>query len=233
MTVQQSTWKFLRRLSKDRKQYAVIGLGRFGSAICRTLHELGHEVLGIDHDHEVVNAALESGALSHGLSLDTTDYSALQEAGVLEFDVVIVAIGSYIEASIITTLNLKEGKVPHVISKASTSVHGKLLERVGADLVIFPEDEMGAQLARSLTAPAVLARFDLSPDHSLVEVHVPSPFIGQSLSQLALRSRYNVTLLAIQRGEELIVNPHPDTELAEADALIVVGENQALSQLPQ
>lgn len=233
MAAQQSTWNFFRRLSQGRKQYAVIGLGRFGNAICRTLHELGHEVLGIDHDQEVVNAALESGCLSHGLSLDTTDSGALQEAGVFEFDVVIVAIGSYIEASIITTLNLKEGKVPHVISKASTKVHGKLLERVGADLVIFPEDEMGAQLARSLTAPAVLARFDLSPDHSLVEVQVPTPFVGQSLLELGLRSRYNVTLLAIQRGEELIVNPHPETRLADSDALILVGDHQSLGQLPQ
>ena len=233
MKSNNSTWNFLRRLSNERRQYAVIGLGRFGSAVCRTLHEQGQEVLGIDQDPEEAQAALESGSVSHSLALDTTDSAALREAGVFEFDVVIVAIGSYIEASIITTLNLKEGGVPHVIAKASTEVHGKLLERVGADLVVFPEDEMGAQLARSLTTPAVLARFDLDATHSLVEVQVPDAFVGRSLAQLGLRNRYGVTLLAVQRGEEMMVNPHPDTQLEAGEALILVGENGALARLPQ
>ncbi len=233
MAANPTNWNFLRRIPSGRKQYAVIGLGRFGSAVCRTLHEQGQEVLGIDQDPQQTQVALESGSVSHSLALDTTDSAALREAGVFEFDVVIVAIGSYIEESIITTLNLKEGGVPHVIAKASTEVHGKLLERVGADLVVFPEDEMGAQLARTLTTPAVLARFDLDPTHSLVEVQVPEAFVGRSLAQLGLRNRYGVTLLAIQRGEELMVNPHPDTQLEVGEALILVGENGDLGRLPQ
>ncbi|MGA1473932.1 MAG: potassium channel family protein, partial [Prochlorothrix sp.] len=146
-----SSLNFFRSLRADNRQFAVIGLGRFGRAVCATLHGLGYEVLGIDASDKLVAQILADQIVSHALQLDSTEPHALKEAGVYEFDTVIVAIGNYIQESIITTLNVKEGGVPHVVAKASSQIHGKLLDRVGADHVVFPEYEMGCTLARSLT----------------------------------------------------------------------------------
>ncbi|MGL4619698.1 MAG: potassium channel family protein, partial [Chroococcidiopsis sp.] len=173
-----SSLGFFRSLRKDNHQFAVIGLGRFGRAVCSTLHRLGYEVLATDIDEKNVNQVMSEHIAAHAVQLDSTDSVALKEAGIYEFDTVIVAIGNYIQESIITTLNLKEGGVPHIVAKASSGVHCKLLHRVGADHVVFPEYEAGCELARSLTKPAILDRFDLDPDNSIVEVIVPDEFHG-------------------------------------------------------
>jgi trk system potassium uptake protein TrkA len=223
--------RLLPQLSRKR-QFAVIGLGRFGRAVCLTLHQLGLEVLGIDSQERLVNDALSSQILSHALELDTTDSAALREAGIFEFDVVVVAIGNYVEQSIITTLNLKEGNVPTVIAKASSEVHGKLLQRVGADRVIFPEHEMGCQLARSLVRPGILDRIDLDAQHCIVELEVPSPFVGKTLQDLELRNRYGITVLATRHGETVAVNPPPNLRLDKNSLLVVLGNEKAIEDLP-
>ncbi len=142
-----SSLNFFRSLRSDNKQFAVIGLGRFGKAVCSTLHGLGYEVLGVDSDEKKVTQALTDRISSHVLQLDSTEPSALAEAGIFEFETVIVAIGNYLAESITTTLNLKEGGVTYVIAKASSETHLKLLKKVGADHVVFPEREMGCSLA--------------------------------------------------------------------------------------
>jgi trk system potassium uptake protein len=221
----------LRRGTKP-KQYAVIGLGRFGRAVCEALHHQGYDVVGIDSNEERVAEALNDRIVGHARSVDSTNPAALAEAGVFELDTVIVAIGNYIQESIITTLNVKEGGVAHVVAKASSETHVKLLKKVGADHVVFPERDGGYSLARSLTKPGLLERFELDPENSIVEVIVPDHFDGKTLRELELRSRFGVTVIAHSQGGKFITNPDPMTYLQKGNAIVVVGANQDIEKLP-
>ncbi|NEP17705.1 MAG: TrkA family potassium uptake protein [Leptolyngbya sp. SIO4C1] len=230
-----SSLKFFRNLRTTNRQFAVIGLGRFGRAVCMTLHRMGYEVLGIDSDESRVAQVLTDQIAAHAVQLDSTQPSALEEAGIPDFDTVIVAIGNYIQESIITTLNVKEAGVPNVVAKASSKVHGKLLERVGADHVVFPEHEMGCELARSLTRPGILDRFELDPDHSIVEVVVPEAFEGKTIVELDLRNHYGLTLMAISKENEadkFEINPSPVTRLRAGSLMVLVGANKGIDKLP-
>lgn len=227
-----SSLNFFRSLRKDNKQFAVIGLGRFGRAVSSTLNGLGYDVLGTDVDEKRVAQVLTDQIVGHALQLDSTEPAALKESGIFEFDTVIVAIGNYLQESIITTLNLKEGGVPHVVAKASSEVHGKLLKRVGADHVVYPEHETGCALARSLTKPAILDRFELDPENSIVEVIVPKEFDGKTISDLQLRSRYGLNVLAACSDGKFEVNPAPNRRLYKGSIMIVIGSNKDIDRLP-
>jgi len=227
-----SSWNFLRNLRTEKKQFAVIGLGRFGSAVCSTLHKGGYEVLAIDQEEKRVISALSDQIASHALQLDSTEISALREAGIFEFDTVIVAVGSFLAESITTTLNLKEGGVPNVIAKASSATHVKLLNKVGADMVVFPEQEMGQQLARQLTRPRLLDQFELDAEHSIVEMIVPDEFDGKTIAELELRRRYGINLLAIKNeGDKMEINPLSNRKLYKGTMIVVVGSNQDINRL--
>lgn len=223
---------FFRNLNVENKQFAVIGLGRFGSAVCSTLHSLNHEVLAVDQDESKVNKILTDRIAAHAVRVDTTEPSALKEAGIFEFDTVIVAIGNYLAQSITTTLNLKEGGVKNVVAKASSEIHMKLLKKVGADHVVFPEWEMGCSLARSLTKPHILERFDLDPKHSIVELLVPEKFVGKTLLELDLRKRYGLTVLAVSQNNKFQINPDPQQRLSLGSMFVVIGSNQDINRLP-
>lgn len=230
-----SSLGFFRNLSKTNQQFAVIGLGRFGRSVCSTLHKLGYEVLATDVDEKRVSQALTEEITSHALQLDSTEAAALKEAGVFEFDTVIVAIGNYIEESIITTLNAKEGGVPNVVAKASSEVHCKLLRKVGADRVVFPEHEAGCALAQTLTKPAILDTFDLDPDNSIVEIAVPETFDGKTVAELQLRNHYGLNVLAISNqsnGGKFIINPDPYKRLEKGSTMVVIGHNKDIDRLP-
>uniref|UniRef100_B8HNV0 TrkA-N domain protein n=1 Tax=Cyanothece sp. (strain PCC 7425 / ATCC 29141) TaxID=395961 RepID=B8HNV0_CYAP4 len=223
---------FFRNFKKSNQQFAVIGLGRFGRGVCQTLHNLGYEVLGTDVDEKRVAEAMADQLVDHALQLDSTDPLALKEAGIFEFDTVIVAIGNYLQESIITTLNLKEAGVSQVVAKASTEVHGKLLQRVGADRVVFPEFEAGCALARSLTKPSILDRFELDPDKSIVEIIIPEAFHGRTIAELELRKRYGLNLLAVSCNQKFEINPAPDQRLQKGCVMVVIGDNQDINRLP-
>lgn len=227
-----SSLSFFRSLRTDNKQFAVIGLGRFGRAVCATLHNMGYEVLGVDSDERRVNQILTDQLAAHVIQLDSTEPTALKEAGIFEFDTVIIAIGNYVEESVITTLNVKEGGVPHVVAKASSEIHEKLLRKVGADHVVFPEHEMGCALARSLTKPGILDRFELDPEHTIVELIVPEEFDGKTISELKLRSRYGLNLLAVSHEGKFEINPEPHRRLRKGSAMVVIGSNRGVEQLP-
>lgn len=210
----------------------MIGLGRFGRGVCSTLHRLGYDVLGTDVDEKRVAQVLTDQIVGHALQLDSTEPSALKEAGIFEFDTVIVAIGNYLQESIITTLNLKEGGVPHVVAKASSEVHGKVLTRVGADHVVYPEHEAGCALARLLTKPAILDRFELDPHNSIVEAIVPKEFDGKTIYDLQLRTRYGLNLLAVCNDGTFEVNPNPNRRLYKGEIMVVIGSNKDIDRLP-
>jgi len=234
-SVNLSSLTFFRKVRTFNQQFAVIGLGRFGRAVCATLHNLGYEVLAVDEDERRVAQTLSDQIAAHAVQLDTTQPRALKEAGITDFDTVIVAIGNYVEESIITTLNLKEAGVNHVVAKASSEIHGKLLNRVGADHVVFPEHEMGCELARSLTSPSILDRFEIDPDHSIAEIIVPAAFDQKTIIDLDLRNKFELTLLALSQEsqpEKFEINPSPVTRLRAGGVMVVIGRNKGIERLP-
>lgn len=230
-----SSLSLFRKFRSSNRQFAVVGLGRFGRAVCSTLHGLGYEVLAVDENERLVAQALTDQIAAHAVQLDTTQPSALREAGITDFDTVIVAIGNYVEESIITTLNLKEAGVTHVVAKASSEIHGKLLERVGADHVVFPEHEMGCELARTLTRPGILDRFEIDPDHSIAEVIVPEEFHHKNIIEIDLRRHFSLTVLALSPAtspDKFEINPSPITRLEAGGVMVVIGSNKGIERLP-
>ena len=223
---------FLSAINRENRQFAVIGLGRFGRAVCKTLNQIGYEVLGTDISEEIVDQVLAEQITPNAIQLDSTKVTALRQAGIFEFDTVIVAIGNYVKESIITTLNIKEAGVRHVIAKASSDIHGKLLQKVGADLVIFPEHDAGCELAYRLTKQSILERLALDDENSIVEIVVPEEFAGKTLAQLQLRNRYGLSVLAVSCGEKFIINPRPSQELQKGIAIVVIGANKDINRLP-
>jgi trk system potassium uptake protein len=216
----------------EKRQFGVVGLGRFGRSVCSTLHKMGYEVLGVDIEEKNVAEAIDDKIVTHAMQLDSRELSALKESGMLELDTVVVAIGSFLEESIVTTLNVKEGGVRYVVAKASSEVHGKLLERVGADRVVYPEWEAGHLLATKLTKPAILERFDLDSDHSIVEILVPPEFTGKTLEQLQLRRNYGLNVLAVGTPGHFDINPLPSVRLEPGSMMVVLGENSEIHKLP-
>lgn len=209
-----------------QKQFAVIGLGRFGTSVAKSLTLMGYEVLAIDESAERVQEIVTS--VTHAIEADATDENALKALGIRNFDVVIVAIGHDIQASILITVILKELGVKTVVAKAQTDLHGKVLVKVGADKVVYPERDMGARVAHSLVSSNVLDHIEISPDHSILEVVAPDNVVGKTLKESALRAIYGVTVMAIKRGKELLVSPSPDEPIRENDILVVIGENDNL-----
>ncbi len=209
-----------------KKQFAVIGLGRFGSSVAKTLVKMNHEILAIDYRENVVQDM--SLVVTHAIQADSTDEEAMKAIGIRSFDVVIVAIGENIQASILTTLILKELGVPQIVVKASNELHGKVLQKIGADKVIFPERDMGERTARNLVSSNIVEHFEFSTDYSIAEVIVSTQMIGKNLRQLDLRAKYNCNIIAIKRGEEVMIPPSADEKLKADDVLVIVGKNQEL-----
>lgn len=231
-SVNLSSLNFFRGLQRNNQQFAIIGLGRFGRAVCSTLYNLGYEVLGTDIDKKRVNQILNDKLATHALQMDSTELGALKQAGIFEFETVVVAIGNYVQESIITTLNLKEAGVPYIVAKASSEIHSKLLQKVGADYVVYPEYEAGCALARSLTKQSILDRFDLDPDHSIVEIIVPDQFHGKTIAELQIRNRFGLNLLAIIQDGKFEINPEPTRYLEPGSVMVVVGCNKDINRLP-
>ncbi len=226
------TLKFFNSMRPQSRHFAVIGLGRFGRAVCQTLREQGYQVLGTDIDEELVAQALSDRIVDNAIKLDSTKPSGLREAGIFEIDTVIVAIGKYVEESIITTLNCKESGINFVAAKASSEIHGKLLKKVGADLVVFPESDAGRELAHRLTRPSILERFDLDPEHSIVELKVPEAFHNKTLAELEIRGRYGLNVVAVGNAEKFKINPDPQERLYKDLAMVVIGSNRDIQRLP-
>ena len=212
-----------------QKQFAVIGIGRFGGSLIKELTRMGHEVLAIDVDEDRVNDAADFS--THAVQADTMDEQVLKALGIRNFDAVIVAIGDNIQSNILTTIVLKELGVKKVISKAKNSMHGKVLEKIGTDIVIYPEQDMAVKLARSLVSHNFLEQINLSPDYSIIELIVPQAFVNKNLNQINLRQQMGVTVLAIRRGDNIIVSPEPNENLQDQDIMVALGSNNDLEKL--
>ncbi len=209
--------------------FAVIGMGRFGSNVVKTLNEMGHHVLAMDKDEEALRRV--SDYATHAVQIDSTDAEALRAVGITNFDAVIVAIGADVQESILTTLILKELGCRKVVSKAVEELQGRVLEKVGADLVIRPERDMAIRVARSLASRHVVDMLELSPNFLVEEVSVGPKLAGKNLGDLDLRTRFGVNVLLIKRDSQILITPTGETQLVTGDVLVVVGEKQALSRL--
>lgn len=211
------------------KQFAVIGLGRFGTSVARTLTGMGYEVLVVDADEGRVNDLSET--VTHAVQVNALEESALKSLGIRNFDVVVVAVGQDIQSNILITLLLKEMGVRKVVVKASSDLHGKVLQKIGADVVVFPERDMGERIARMLVSENLIDQINLSPEYSLVELRPPGHLAGKSLLESDLRNKFGVTVLAIRREQDFIISPGASQMVAEGDILIVIGKNEALKKL--
>jgi trk system potassium uptake protein TrkA len=207
----------------------VIGLGRFGTAAARELMALGHEVLAVDVDEARVNEVAPD--VTHAVQVDASDEAALRGIGAGDFEHAIVAISSATEPSIFATMALKNLGVRNVIAKAGTTLHGAILERVGADRVIYPEREMGARVAHAFSIPNVIDYLDVAPGFGIVRIRPPESWVGRTLRELDLPARLSLTPVALHRGANVVVNPHRDERLSAADDLILIGRDDKLAAL--
>src|SRR3954452_5301544 len=210
------------------KQYAVIGLGRFGTSVARRLHEAGQEVLGIDTNEERVEDA--ELFVTHAVVADTTEEKALTSIGISNFDCVIVAIGNDMQSSILTVSLLKELGIKKVIAKALGKRHGQVLDKVGADWIIYPERDMGERVANQLLSPNMLNYIELSKEHSIEEIMIPSKMAEKSLRDLDIRAKYNVSVIAIVREGEIIISPSPDQIIHKEDLLVMIGNREDIAK---
>ncbi len=207
--------------------FGVIGLGRFGSNVARALYERGEEVLAVDRDPERVHEIRPFS--SQALLADVRDRKALVQAGIAEADAAVVSVGQEMEASILVTLYLRELGLKRIVAKALTLDHAKVLKRLGAHEVVFPERDMAYRLAERLATPNVFERFAVSEGMSAVELAAPAAIVGQTLREAALRVRYGVTAVAIRKqGNQVIAAPDGSEKVEQGDVLVVIGPDEAV-----
>ncbi len=227
-----------------KKQIAVIGLGTFGGNIAKFLSQKRCDVLAVDINEEAIEEI--SNLVTQAVQADATDEKALQSLGMGDMDVVIVSIGGSMEASILVTLLLKEMGVKRIVVKALSSLHGKILRKLGADKIVFPERDMALKLAESLISPNILEQIDLSPYYSIVEVHAPKDFIGKTIGEIDIRAKYGVTVIAIKEKEPILtgsgetdfketinISPQPEDGIKEGDILLVLGKTETINNLKE
>ncbi|RLB06534.1 MAG: TrkA family potassium uptake protein [Deltaproteobacteria bacterium] len=212
-------------------KFAVIGLGNFGFNVAKTLHENGHEVVGIDRNKE--RAQRLQRYSSQTIIADATDKSILETVGFKDMDAVVVSLGDDLSSSILVTLFLRDIGVKNIIVKIMSEDHGRALEKIGATEIVFPERDTAVKLAKSLSSPNILDYLPLSPEYSIMEVAPPKEFIGKSLAQLHLRSKFNVSVIAVKEliPDRMTINPTADFVVKDSDILIVLGKRKDIEKL--
>jgi trk system potassium uptake protein TrkA len=213
------------------KQFAVIGLGRFGSSVARALYDAGHDVLAIDNSMERVENI--SPYVTHAMQADATDEDALKAMGIRNFDVVIVSIGSDIQASILVTVLCKEAGVNYVVAKANDELHAKVLYKIGADKVVSPERDMGIRVAHNLISANTLDYIEVSPDCNLVEISPLAEWDGKSLRDINMRAKYGINIVAVKRHERLDVSPDAEYVVQKGDILVAIGSTNDIRRIEE
>jgi trk system potassium uptake protein TrkA len=213
------------------KQFVVIGCGRFGSSVAKTLCKLGYDVLAIDKDPDKVQEIAEY--VTHAVQADANDENALRTIGMRNFDVAVVTIGSDIQASIMGTLLVQELGIKKVIAKAQNELHAKVLYKIGAHKVIFPERDMGIRVAHNLVSSNILDVIEFAPDYSIIEVVAKDDWTDKSLKELKLPNEFGVSVMAIKSGDDLNISPYAEDIIRRGDTLIVIGDNASLKKLEQ
>ena len=212
-----------------RKQFAVFGLGSFGMSVAITLQQLGCEVIAVDHDKERVKDVADH--VSFAMRADIGDPDVMRSLEPRNLDGIIIAAPDNMEASIMATLSAKEINIPYVLCKARDDMHAQVLKKIGADAIVFPEEEMGKKVAKSLVSVNLTDWIALSPDYSILETAIPKSWIGKTLKELDVRKKYNVNVAALKEGEKVEINPDPDMPLREGMILVLIGEDKSLENI--
>jgi len=208
------------------KTFVVIGLGRFGSEVARSLYAAGNEVLAMDCSSELVQQI--SSDVTHAVVGDARDKGVLRALGVASFDCAVVAIGGNLANSVLATMNLKELGVPKIVCKAHDDTHRQVLTKLGADQVVIPEKENAVRLAKNLTSPNVLEYIELSEEYGIIEVPAPKSWVGKTLIQLNVRAKLGVNIIAIRCTDGINVSPGADYQIQEHDVMVILGSTAAL-----
>lgn len=211
------------------KQFVIIGLGRFGASVAKTLYALGHDVLAIDSNEDLVQEISDS--VTHAVQMDATDENALRTLGLRNFDVAVVTIGANIQASVMATLLVKDMGIKYIIAKGNSDLHAKVLYKIGADRVILPEKDMGVRVAHNLVSSSILDYIELSPDYSIIEIESPKEWHGKSMKELSLRSKYGINVMAIKRNNEVNISPDADDVINRDDIVVAIGSAEDLTKL--
>ena len=213
----------------SKKQFIVIGLGRFGSSVAETLYSLGNDVLAVDHDEDVVQNI--SHKVTHAIQVDADDENSLRALGIRNFDCAVISIGSDIQSSILATLLVKDLGVTHVVAKATTALHAKVLYKIGANRVVFPERDMGVRVAHNLVSSNILDYIELSSDYSIAEVISPVEWHNKTLRELNVRAKYGINVMAIKRNNDIDVSPLADNVIEPGDIIVAMGSIEELNVL--
>lgn len=216
-------------MNKKKKQFLVLGLGRFGASLAIQLCQLGHEVLAVDSKAEHVEDV--APYVTQAVQANATDEDALDALGVGDFDAAIVSIGQNIRDSILVSVLCKEKGVPLVIAKAMDNLHAKVLEKVGVDRVVFPERDMGQRLARSLVSPSILDLIDLADGYQIAEIVVPKAWQHRTLMEINVRRHYGLSVIGIRRKDGFLASPGADTAFEPDDVMVVLGQRQDVEKL--
>jgi trk system potassium uptake protein TrkA len=212
-----------------KKSFAIIGMGRFGSSVAKTLFKEGFDVMAIDESEQRIQDVLNT--VTHAVQADSTDEEALRALGIRNFETVVVAIGQDIQSSILTSLILKDLGIPTLIVKAQNELHGKVLNKIGVDKVIYPERDMGQRVAHHLVSPNIIDFIELSPDYSIIEFKAVGEMIGKSLHNLDIRAKFGCNVMAIKSDERMNIAPRAEDLIRNEDVLVVVGRNDHLKLL--
>ncbi|MGM0471435.1 MAG: potassium channel family protein [Bacillota bacterium] len=213
------------------KQFVIIGLGNFGMSIAHTLVDKGYEILAIDKDEEPVQKMAD--VVTHTVQVDATNEEALRTLRVDNFDVAVVSIGDDVHANTEATLILNELGVSYIVVKAQSELHGKVLKKVGADKIVYPEHDMGRRVAYNLITSNVIDYIDVALGYSIIELQVSDKFIGSTLRELNLRAKFEVNVIAIKKEEEVNIAPSADDQIERGDVLVVMGKEEGLEELKE
>ena len=213
-----------------KRQVLIVGLGRFGISLATTLFGMGHDVMAVDEDEKKVQNI--SAKITHAVQADATDEAVLRELGVSNFDVAIVTMGEAIQNSVLCTILLKKLGVPYVIARAENDLHGTILDKIGADKVVYPEREMGIRVAHSLILTDVQDYISVAPSYGVSKLAISPYLVGKSLSDIGLGrgGRWGLAVLLIQRGKEVIVTPDRAEIVRQGDVMILAGSDDKLEQ---
>lgn len=212
------------------KQFIVVGCGRFGSSVAKTLYQMGHDVLAIDSNEEIVQNISEY--VTHAVQADSTDENSLRALGIRNFDVAVITIGSDIQSSVMATLIVKEMGIKYVVAKAQNEMHAKVLYKIGADRVVFPERDMGMRVAHNLVSSNILDYIELAPDYSIMEITALDEWFDKTILEINMRAKYGVNIMALKKkNNEINVSPTAKDVINKGDIMVVVGHNNDLKKL--
>ncbi|MCT4585206.1 MAG: TrkA family potassium uptake protein [Peptostreptococcaceae bacterium] len=214
-----------------KRQFVIIGCGRFGSSIAKTLYSMDHDVMILDRSEERILEIADF--VTHSAQVDATDEKALRALGIRNFDTAVISIGSDIQASIMATLIAKELGISNVVCKAQTELQAKVLYKIGADKVVFPERDMGVRVAHNLVSKNVLEYIELDPNYSIVEIIVPKKWSNKSIKDLDLRAKYGINVMAVKSLQGINISPSANVVLQEGENLVVIGKNDVIKKIEE